>query len=1221
MVLASAGSEVKVSKLREVGKLGKFISGKLPEWRAYRKNLYDYRAIGMPGTKRRCKEADENISDTVSFEFFPPGAYEVRLYNGRAREERNVTFVNVVQITGDCRVKAGCGTRGEAGVGANRACVFPFRYDGVMYTECTMQKASEKWCATETDANGHYISGRWGHCNDACAKDSESSEVEVPVTYSKVGAGVSCGTEAYRSSDSPAQCREWCTQRDDCQAYVTVEDSPCDSCLAFTENDCSLEYQKASNCTGQISAYNKMVSPGKKKAMTNEECTATFTYKNCKDGQDDRDITVGFTATYEGYPLTYRVEYGAEGGDNSLGCRGSYRDADLKFMDAQGENKVVTLVDNDVAALEVSNLRFSSNCPMKKAPSKEACSVTFFYRDCGNSAQNQDRTVTFAAYFVEEMLGYSLDYSNEGGTNTDGCGGTFRDASLNFVDANEQEQTVVLVDNSGPAAEVSNFRFSKNCPMKQVTLPTVANVKPDWSKPLGSVMTALSSPTHSNGPIQNLLDASSDTYANFGGPDWSFPTWVVFDLHSTIQVAGLEMKAANAVESPKLFAISFSDDSTAGPWQPVDTFRIHAEWNGVKRWPFAGSYAGRFWKLSFLETFDGAAPTINYVRLYPPEGALNEQPPAASLAPKYNTVRVKMGAKSVEAGLQHLIIMDILAFDASGNQLQIMELQVFADKNGADAIAPGTYTGGMAMEAVTDGSHTTLSDGGWVNGERGRDPHIGVHGITAVGSELFEIVADGDIVRLQVDFCRKNDAPALRFVRGDGAESISDQQTGMEGVSEQVHFPSPPTTLWGHRLFDSEESQWKVGDELLPPSLPSGWNYAFPSFATGLCNAKVLRVQRKVPSRVACEKNCAESTSCHYFAFSSGGGECRYFPACDLDGMNSTADFTTYKKTLSCATAIATAAESALSPPLPGSKTRHQCQAACSWQGSSFTEWRKDADVTVCRCGFPGTSYHQVLIDRGTNRKPYDSHPEVSPCNDLDSWSHGWCVLEICPSTEEATSETEFSPFGAGGHCKEGLLRKTKALPSIGGCQKLCEREADCRYFSYNEGGTDTSEYGACVRYAKCQEESLVAPGNTMFATFAKSSKGRDKPPSWRLFTTSTFRRGAKQERNCWKISKLQFFASEDCSSLEFGIAPGKQIASGLAQGFDLSHVFGQEGTAAELRSADGDFGSSEVWIGARELGGVRCIRFEQDPHKIDGWKGVLWQLNSCLHPLLGLLG
>ena len=100
------------------------------------------------------------------------------------------------------------------------------------------------------------------------------------------------------------------------------------------------------------------------------------------------------------------------------------------------------------------------------------------------------------------------------------------------------------------------------------------------------------------------------------------------------------------------------------------------------------------------------------------------------------------------------------------------------------------------MESITDGSHTTLPDGGWVNGEMGHDPHIGavaepgnnegimlffcfvalqvcaseilassgcvfacagVHGSLSENSDIFQVTADGDIVRLQLDFCRKND--------------------------------------------------------------------------------------------------------------------------------------------------------------------------------------------------------------------------------------------------------------------------------------------------------------------------------------------------------------------------------------------------------------------------------------------------------------------------------
>ena len=35
----------------------------------------------------------------------------------------------------------------------------------------------------------------------------------------------------------------------------------------------------------------------------------------------------------------------------------------------------------------------------------------------------------------------------------------------------------------------------------------------------------------------------------------------------------------------------------------------------------------------------------------------------------------------------------------------------------------------------------------------------------------------------------------------------------------------------------------------------------------------------------------------------------------------------------------------------------------------------------------------------------------------------------------------------------EPKTRDRQPLRGISGCQKLCEREADCRYFSYNEGG------------------------------------------------------------------------------------------------------------------------------------------------------------------------
>jgi len=98
-----------------------------------------------------------------------------------------------------------------------------------------------------------------------------------------------------------------------------------------------------------------------------ESCTVTFYYHNCC-GSDDRDITRSFDAFFaNNVPLEYTVEYGDEGGCDSERCGISHRDSTLKFTDARGIQRSVTLVDNSHAAHKAQNPRFSSNCPLKQA--------------------------------------------------------------------------------------------------------------------------------------------------------------------------------------------------------------------------------------------------------------------------------------------------------------------------------------------------------------------------------------------------------------------------------------------------------------------------------------------------------------------------------------------------------------------------------------------------------------------------------------------------------------------------------------------------------------------------------------------------------------------------------------------------------------------------------------------------------------------------------------
>jgi len=80
--------------------------------------------------------------------------------------------------------------------------------------------------------------------------------------YAKVGMGVFCGEEAYKSdTDSPLQCKEWCDTNADCKAFVTYSGaSDCGSmtCLAYTNHTCATAYQQDTGCQGTIVAYNKL---------------------------------------------------------------------------------------------------------------------------------------------------------------------------------------------------------------------------------------------------------------------------------------------------------------------------------------------------------------------------------------------------------------------------------------------------------------------------------------------------------------------------------------------------------------------------------------------------------------------------------------------------------------------------------------------------------------------------------------------------------------------------------------------------------------------------------------------------------------------------------------------------------------------------------------------------------------------------------------------------
>ena len=53
----------------------------------------------------------------------------------------------------------------------SKLCIFPFKYDGNIYNQCTAKDSDlgVPWCATEVEEDdNHVIDNEWGDCVEAC---------------------------------------------------------------------------------------------------------------------------------------------------------------------------------------------------------------------------------------------------------------------------------------------------------------------------------------------------------------------------------------------------------------------------------------------------------------------------------------------------------------------------------------------------------------------------------------------------------------------------------------------------------------------------------------------------------------------------------------------------------------------------------------------------------------------------------------------------------------------------------------------------------------------------------------------------------------------------------------------------------------------------------------------------------------------------------------------
>ena len=79
------------------------------------------------------------------------------------------TGAHVQGSWGQCGDHCSAGCKTVSGPDTDKVCVFPFRWSGIMYRECTSHSnTGQLWCATQVDVNNNYIDNKWGNCGDSC---------------------------------------------------------------------------------------------------------------------------------------------------------------------------------------------------------------------------------------------------------------------------------------------------------------------------------------------------------------------------------------------------------------------------------------------------------------------------------------------------------------------------------------------------------------------------------------------------------------------------------------------------------------------------------------------------------------------------------------------------------------------------------------------------------------------------------------------------------------------------------------------------------------------------------------------------------------------------------------------------------------------------------------------------------------------------------------------
>ena len=79
----------------------------------------------------------------------------------------------------------------------NQPCIFPFKFDGHEFDECTRHKSvnGKAWCAVEVDKDGNAQCHKRGKCEDCSSSNCLSSQATCQEGGKSLDAGIFCLNE------------------------------------------------------------------------------------------------------------------------------------------------------------------------------------------------------------------------------------------------------------------------------------------------------------------------------------------------------------------------------------------------------------------------------------------------------------------------------------------------------------------------------------------------------------------------------------------------------------------------------------------------------------------------------------------------------------------------------------------------------------------------------------------------------------------------------------------------------------------------------------------------------------------------------------------------------------------------------------------------------------------------------------------------------------------